>query len=60
MEGFFGHLKDEFYRGRRFGSFESFKEQLDAYIIYWNTQRYQVRLKGMAPVQYRGHPIRAA
>ena len=60
MEGFFGHLKDEFYRGRDFDSFESFKEQLDAYIEYWNTRRYQVRLKGMAPVQYRSHSIRAA
>lgn len=60
MEGFFGHLKDEFYRGRDFESFDSFKEQLDAYIVYWNTRRYQARLKGMAPVQYRGHSIRAA
>lgn len=51
VEGFFGHLKDELYRGRRFESFESFKEQLDAYIVYWNTRRYQVRLKGMTPVQ---------
>lgn len=59
MEGFFGHLKDEFYRGREFVSFESFKEQLDVYIGYWNTGRYQVGLKGMTPVQYRGHPIRA-
>ncbi|WP_419790194.1 IS3 family transposase, partial [Slackia piriformis] len=25
----------------------------------WNTRRYQVRLKGMTPVQYRGHSIRA-
>lgn len=60
MEGFFGHLKDEFYRGRDFDSFESFKEQLDGYIDYWNTRRYQTRLKGMTPVQYRGHPKRAA
>lgn len=60
MEGFFGHLKDEFYRGKSFDSFESFKEQLDAYIVYWNTKRYQARLKGMTPVQYRGHSIRAA
>lgn len=60
MEGFFGHLKDEFYRSRSFDSFESFKEQLDAYIIYWNTGRYQMRLKGMTPAQYRGHSIRAA
>ena len=60
MEGFFGHLKDEFYRDRDFDSFESFKEQLDGYIDYWNTRRYQTRLKGMTPVQYRGHPKRAA
>ena len=60
MEGFFGHMKDEFYRDRRFESFESFKAELDAYIDYWNTRRYQARLKGMAPVQYRSHPIRAA
>ncbi|WP_394355767.1 IS3 family transposase, partial [Adlercreutzia wanghongyangiae] len=24
------------------------------------TRRYQARLKGMTPVQYRGHSIRAA
>lgn len=60
MEGFFGHLKDEFYRGQSFESFESFRDQLDAYIVYWNTRRYQARLKGMTPVQYRGHPIGAA
>ena len=54
MEGFFGHMKDEFYRGRRFESFEAFKAELEKYIDYWNTGRYQVRLKGMTPVQYRG------
>ena len=58
--GFFGHLKDEFYRGRTFDSFDSFKEQLDAYIVHWNTRRYQIRLKGMTPVEYRGHSARAA
>ena len=60
IEGFFGHMKDEFYRGRRFDSFASFKAELDEYIVYWNTRRYQVGLKGMTPVQYRGHSIRAA
>ena len=52
MEGFFGHMKDEFYRGRRFESFEAFKAGLEEYIDYWNTGRYQVRLKGMTPVSY--------
>ena len=60
MEGFFGHMKDEFYRGRKFESFESFKSELEKYIVYWNTNRYQVGLKGMTPMQYRGHSIRAA
>lgn len=60
MEGFFDHLKDEFYRGRDFGSFESFREQLDSYIDYWNTRRHQVRLRGMAPVQYRSHSMSTA
>ena len=60
MEGFFGHLKDEFYRDRKFRSFESFKDELEEYIEYWNTRRYQPRLDGMTPVQYRGHPIGAA
>ena len=60
IEGFFGHMKDEFYRGRRFDSFASFKAELDEYIVYWNTRRYQVGLNGMTPVQYRGHSIRAA
>lgn len=60
MEGFFGHLKDEFYRGRSFNSFAEFKAELDRYIDYWNNGRYQSALNGMTPVQYRGHPIRAA
>lgn len=53
-------MKDEFYRGRKFESFASFKAELDEYIDYWNTRRYQVCLKGMAPVQYRSHSTRAA
>lgn len=60
MEGFFGHMKDEFYRGVRFDSFESFRLQLDDYIRYWNNDRYQTVLGGMTPVQYRGHSARAA
>lgn len=60
IEGFFGHLKDEFFRGREFESFDALKDGPDDYIAYWNARRYQVRLKGMTPVQYRGHSTRAA
>lgn len=60
MEGFFGHLKDEFYRGSQFTDYDDFKAQLNQYIEYWNTKRYQGVLKGMTPVQYRSHSIEAA
>ena len=48
-EQVFGHLKDEFYRGREFDSYEQFKRELDAYIIHWNTRRRQIRLEGHTP-----------
>lgn len=60
MEGFFGHLKDEFYKDREFNSYEEFKGELDGYIAYWNNSRYQEVLEGMTPVQYRGHYMDAA
>lgn len=35
-EQVFDHLKDEFYRGREFDSYERFKRELDACIVHWN------------------------
>ena len=52
-EQVFGHLKDEFYRGREFDSYERFKRELDAYIIHWNTRRRQIRLEGRTPEEFR-------
>ena len=52
-EQVFGHLKDEFYRGRVFDSYEQFKRELDAYIIHWNTRRRQIRLEGRTPEEFR-------
>lgn len=46
-EQVFGHIKDEFFRGQSFESFEEFKERLEAYIVHWNTRRRQVKLKGL-------------
>jgi len=53
IESFFGHLKDELYRGRRFESFDELAAEIDSYIEYWNTRRYQVGLKGLSPAGYR-------
>ena len=56
-EQVFGHLKDEFFRGRTWPNFESFKADLDAYVMYWNTQRRQVKLKGLTPEEFRNQSL---
>lgn len=52
-EGFFGHLKDEHFRGQTWPDFESFKADLDAYIVHWNTVRRQEALGGLTPAEFR-------
>ena len=58
-EQVFGHMKDEFFRGRTWPDFESFKADLDAYVIHWNTRRRQVKLKGLTPEEFRSQPLAA-
>ncbi len=52
-EQVFGHIKDEFFRGRSWADFESFESDLDAYVVHWNTMRRQVKLKGLTPEEFR-------
>lgn len=52
-EQVFGHIKDEFFRGRDWDTFEKFKADLEDYIHHWNHARRQVRLKGLTPVGFR-------
>ena len=59
-EQVFGHLKDEFFRGQDWPTFESFKADLDAYITHWNTTRRQVKLKGLTPAEYRDQALQQA
>ncbi|WP_239464322.1 IS3 family transposase [Collinsella tanakaei] len=59
-EQVFGHLKDEFFRGRDWDDFESFKRDLEAYIDHWNRVRRQVKLKGPTPVEFREQALREA
>ena len=59
-EKVFGHLKDEFFRGQDWQTFESFKADLATYITYWNTVRRQVKLKGLTPAEYRDQALREA
>ena len=59
-EGLFGHMKDEFFKGRDWDDFETFKADLEAYIAHWNTRRRQVRLKGLTPEEFRNQSLMAA
>ena len=49
--------KDELFRGRTWPNFDSFKADLDAYVMYWNTQRRQVKLKGLTPEEFRNQSL---
>lgn len=59
-EQVFGHLKDEFFRGRDWGTFEEFKADLEAYLWRWNNVRRQVGLRGLTPVEFRNQSLNAA
>ena len=55
MENFFGIMKSELLYPNTFRNMEHFKQELKAYIEYYNNDRIKTRLKGMSPVQYRTH-----
>jgi hypothetical protein len=38
---------------KEFNTFDELKESVIKYINYYNNQRYQKRLKCMAPIEYR-------
>lgn len=60
IESFFGTLKSEFLYIREFENIEQFKVELEKYIKYYNHKRIKSKLKGMSPVQYRTHALKAA
>ena len=58
-EQLFGHVKDEFYRGREWETFEDFRRDLEEYIVHRNTRRRQVRLEGLTPEEFRNRALAA-
>lgn len=57
MENFFGHLKSEMYHGETFAGVEEFCRAVDDYIFWYNNVRVQERIKGLAPMCYRGQTL---
>ena len=52
MEGFWGILKSEMYYLRKFSSKEELTNAIEDYIEFYNTKRYQLKLKSMTPMEY--------
>lgn len=52
MEGWWGILKSEMYYLKKFTSRESLVSDIEDYIHFYNTRRYQKRLNCMTPCEY--------
>lgn len=52
MEGFWGILKSEMYYLKKFTSKEELISAIDNYISFYNTKRYQLRLRCMTPIEF--------
>lgn len=53
MEAFWGMLKSEMYYLKRFSSYDELEAAVIEYMNYYNNKRYQKRLNGMTPLEYR-------
>ena len=53
MEGFFGILKSEMFYGKKFKSMDDLVSKIKSYIKFYNEDRYQKRLKCLAPLEFR-------
>lgn len=60
MENFFGKMKNEMFYGHQFEfkSLEHLKQEMIDYIEYYNTERIQMKLKGLTPCQAREQALR--
>ncbi|WP_046181413.1 IS3 family transposase [Domibacillus tundrae] len=53
IESFFGHLKAECFHLLTFNQVSEVEQAIDEYIKFYNTARYQKKLKNLSPVQFR-------
>ena len=53
MESFWGTLKCEKYYLNKYKTFEELSLAIDDYILFYNYDRYQKRLNGLSPMEYR-------
>ncbi len=57
MEGFWGTLKAEMYYLHQFHGINELKSSIIKYIKFYNEQRFQAKLKGLTPNEYRNQAL---
>ena len=60
MENFFGLLKSELLYLQSFDSIEHFRQELIAYLDYYNNRRIKAKLEGLPPAIHRQQALKAA
>ena len=60
IENFFGLLKSELFYLQKFQSMEHFKQELIAYLDYYNNRRIKAKLKGLPPAIHRQQALSVA
>ncbi|WP_018674169.1 IS3 family transposase, partial [Brevibacillus laterosporus] len=58
METFFGHMKDDL-EYKTCQTIQEWRDRVDSYIDYYNSERYQWSLKKMTPDEFRSHLLAA-
>lgn len=53
IESFWGTLKCEKYYLHKYETFEELSQAIDEYIYFYNHERYQEKLNGLSPIEYR-------
>ena len=53
MEGFFSHLKEEWFRTQNPATLDEFHTGLNKYLQWWNTTRIHERLGYLSPDEHR-------
>ena len=57
IENFWGTLKSEMYYLREFQTFDELQKAIEVYIYFYNHQRYQKRLNGLSPLEFRAQVL---
>jgi len=60
MEGFWGILKSEMYYLSKFHTYDQLERAIDEYIRFYNCERYQPKLDGLAPIEFRNQAVKIA